>query len=629
MSISSSASDGASPRSDTSISSTKEANLDIHGNLKCMWGTCKLTFEDANMLYDHLCNDHVGRKATNNLCLVCGWVNCGVSTVKRDHITSHLRVHVPLKPHECRYCQKSFKRLHDLKKHSRVHTENGVYASQLNPSPYDYPGHVPPPESNAANSPHARMYPSYTYGHFIPGPPLASAAAVHGAPWYSGAMPSHIPSVSGVMQPVEDDNPPPHMYPGGYPPAHWSQPHPDINKRHSDVAVNFVESAKRHKSVPQYGPEMASRLSYLENSVYGGNSRGHSDSESRSGHKSSISSVSSSVSNASSTLSDNALPPIRNTTSSSKTDSYSKYTKDGIRDYPDSPLSPAKSSSSQQSPGYSPSAVPAQPLEPSNPPQKRSREELSGTSSFLHTLGRNIALSLPQPVYPSAPYSSAYTRYTQPATVYSPTMMIPPGAHPWSHYADPMAANSMAQAVPPPSVAGANSNGNSGATVTPATGYPLSAPPPNATPYPGAYHYNGNGAVTGGSGARDEVPSYPQLPSRPAESGPPFMGSRMKNSQSSSVPMMQKASCLDTEEQEELTGASELDKNNSIDEVDYDTYCAQALRHLSLIQMLIYSVDQALEQVSKAEQTKPDLDVSTTTAESVSSLENVFGLLHV
>lgn len=42
-------------------------------------------------LYEHLCQDHIGRKSTNNLCLTCHWEGCGVVCAKRDHITSHLR----------------------------------------------------------------------------------------------------------------------------------------------------------------------------------------------------------------------------------------------------------------------------------------------------------------------------------------------------------------------------------------------------------------------------------------------------------------------------------------------------------------------------------------------------------
>ncbi|CAA7265964.1 unnamed protein product [Cyclocybe aegerita] len=94
--------------------------LPVH---KCLWQDCTLSFVDPETLYNHLCNDHIGRKSTNNLCLTCKWKDCGTTCAKRDHITSHLRVHTPLKPHVCEICKKSFKRPQDLKKHEKIHTE--------------------------------------------------------------------------------------------------------------------------------------------------------------------------------------------------------------------------------------------------------------------------------------------------------------------------------------------------------------------------------------------------------------------------------------------------------------------------------------------------------------------------
>ncbi|KAF9167089.1 hypothetical protein DFQ26_005830 [Actinomortierella ambigua] len=91
----------------------------------CLWDNCMRNFDDAEVLYEHLRDDHVGRKANHNLCLTCKWDKCTVDTfAKRDHITSHLRVHVPSKPYHCEVCRKGFKRPQDLKKHEKIHQDD-------------------------------------------------------------------------------------------------------------------------------------------------------------------------------------------------------------------------------------------------------------------------------------------------------------------------------------------------------------------------------------------------------------------------------------------------------------------------------------------------------------------------
>ncbi|KAI9345369.1 hypothetical protein BDR26DRAFT_893569 [Obelidium mucronatum] len=89
--------------------------------MQCCWTNCGHQFDDTQSLYDHLTEAHVGRKVNNTLNLTCGWLECRMAYTKRDHITSHLRIHVPLKPHLCSVCSRGFKRPQDLKKHEKLH----------------------------------------------------------------------------------------------------------------------------------------------------------------------------------------------------------------------------------------------------------------------------------------------------------------------------------------------------------------------------------------------------------------------------------------------------------------------------------------------------------------------------
>ncbi|QLL30351.1 hypothetical protein HG536_0A01680 [Torulaspora globosa] len=107
------------PQSELSSGSEEEHQM-------CRWDGCGKVFSQAELLYHHLCKDHVGRKSQKNLQLNCKWGDCQAKTEKRDHITSHLRVHIALKPFKCTTCDKNFKRPQDLKKHLKTHIESHI-----------------------------------------------------------------------------------------------------------------------------------------------------------------------------------------------------------------------------------------------------------------------------------------------------------------------------------------------------------------------------------------------------------------------------------------------------------------------------------------------------------------------
>ncbi|KAF8445743.1 hypothetical protein L210DRAFT_962830 [Boletus edulis BED1] len=227
----------------------------------CEWLACDAAFDDPELLYNHLCNEHIGRKSTNNLCLTCKWKDCGTSCAKRDHITSHLRVHTPLKPHVCEICKKTFKRPQDLKKHEKIHTEehhaqhkhskaitvnDPTYASRVRGEPPPHKGTLnkslsikqsaapPPPTALARNRPN-------------------TAPLSHGSPDLDQHPPRHVTSSTYDLflhnqVPSWD--------------AHKPQPIPPLrNKRSYDYAVDdFFADVKKRKVAPAYDPQMAERL---------------------------------------------------------------------------------------------------------------------------------------------------------------------------------------------------------------------------------------------------------------------------------------------------------------------------------------------------------------------------------
>jgi hypothetical protein len=93
----------------------------------CGWEACGDQFNTAEDLFNHVCGSHIGasypppfssslltrvffllapstfsgRKSAGTLSLECKWTGCHAKASKRDHLTSHCRVHIALKPHVC------------------------------------------------------------------------------------------------------------------------------------------------------------------------------------------------------------------------------------------------------------------------------------------------------------------------------------------------------------------------------------------------------------------------------------------------------------------------------------------------------------------------------------------------
>ncbi|GAA5854048.1 hypothetical protein JCM9279_004363 [Rhodotorula babjevae] len=109
----------------------------------CRWLECHTQYDTAEDLFNHVCTAHIGRKSAGTLSLECKWTGCRAKASKRDHLTSHCRVHIALKPHVCTICTKAFKRPQDLKKHEKIHTEEHQAQHRINKSTITVPSNDP------------------------------------------------------------------------------------------------------------------------------------------------------------------------------------------------------------------------------------------------------------------------------------------------------------------------------------------------------------------------------------------------------------------------------------------------------------------------------------------------------
>ncbi|KAJ1991288.1 hypothetical protein EDC05_003507 [Coemansia umbellata] len=219
------------------------------GFMRCLWVGCTAgAFNDPEVLYEHITSDHVGRKSTGNLCLECKWEGCHVKRSKRDHITSHIRVHVPFKPHRCAHCMKTFKRPQDLKKHEKTHMEEGGTddASNLHMlSVYNgyagyagYMGNGSPGSSNGYTPAHTNTSPTVGSISPIDGQvPLDAASGLYARRRHSPYTPPGNESpLHGYLPHINDNN------------ANYSGASKGNGKRGVEVIEDLYQTLKRTRT---------------------------------------------------------------------------------------------------------------------------------------------------------------------------------------------------------------------------------------------------------------------------------------------------------------------------------------------------------------------------------------------
>ncbi|KAJ7446423.1 hypothetical protein B0H11DRAFT_2084700 [Mycena galericulata] len=263
------------PRPDTANDDDDAAH-----SQRCQWQDCTQAFPDPETLYNHLCNEHIGRKSTNNLCLTCKWKDCGTSCAKRDHITSHLRVHTPLKPHVCEICKKSFKRPQDLKKHEKIHTEEHhaqhKHSKAITVPDPTFVSRVRGESTAATRNPPSKAPPSKSPSTASTASSSVARAQSHSSSASDGSYPN-FPAT-----PSPDLSPPP-MHPHHHSPTDeifmqnqpWDATTTGSKRAHNDYGVeDFFTDMKKRRLSPSYDPRMAERLDRLNHMSYANHGHG-------------------------------------------------------------------------------------------------------------------------------------------------------------------------------------------------------------------------------------------------------------------------------------------------------------------------------------------------------------------
>jgi hypothetical protein len=239
----------------------------------CRWENCQRTYTDAELLYAHLTNDHVGRKSTGNLCLTCHWEQCDVSVIKRDHITSHLRVHVPLKPHRCTVCDKAFKRPQDLKKHEKIHAEErqDPHLRQL-PHQHSYTQDPLTPPRQAQFDVLSPMASSHLSPHRVPISPPQSTYSddMPSDHWHHSSASSSISPATSVSEHFSHDMKQPTVPSQGVHPSFAFQSHQEQHRQQQPNYTNAQPDQLLSNMIfpnletPEYTPDIANQLNMLQ-----------------------------------------------------------------------------------------------------------------------------------------------------------------------------------------------------------------------------------------------------------------------------------------------------------------------------------------------------------------------------
>jgi hypothetical protein len=127
--------------SDKSTAGSPEEKHDSQPQV-CQWGSCKEEFSDASNLLNHIMDFHMRNakhfyptspqqtvdqdgfvspgSGPQSKKFICEWEGCTMILNKKDHLVSHVRIHISCKPYSCSHCSKTFKRKQDVRKHERT-----------------------------------------------------------------------------------------------------------------------------------------------------------------------------------------------------------------------------------------------------------------------------------------------------------------------------------------------------------------------------------------------------------------------------------------------------------------------------------------------------------------------------